>query len=123
MPSREAILAAVAGKGVERGLEYELTGEYCILRYTKPADEREDNLHKQSIRSLIGRIAPDWKIHIASMEDGFSVEVREKPSAIPKPAPNGEGTIPRMVDLTDAEKLKKMSDQLQEIANELASLV
>ena len=66
MPTMEQILLAVAGKGVERGLEPEREGEVCILRYAKPTDEREDNLHKQSIRSLVMRIAPDWKIHITS---------------------------------------------------------
>ena len=123
MPTMEQILLAVAGKGVERGLEPEREGEVCILRYAKPTDEREDNLHKQSIRSLVGRIAPDWIIHITSREDGFGIEVRPKPNVMPKPPAEGAGVIPRIPDTTDSEKLRAFAEQLQGIARELEALV
>ena len=122
MPTMEQILLAVAGKGVERGLEPEREGEVCILRYAKPTDEREDNLHKQSIRSLVMRIAPDWKIHIPSREDGFGIEVRPKPNVMPKPAAEGAGVIPRIPDTSDTEKISQIVDQLQGIAKELQAL-
>ena len=81
MPTKEALLTAIAGKGVERGLTPERTEDFVVLRYESETTERQDNLHKQSIRSLVQRIAPDWKIHIASMgETGFSVEVRPAPN-------------------------------------------
>ena len=122
MPTREAILMAVAGKGVERGLDSLIEGEVCVLRYGKPTDEREDNLHKQSIRSLVARIAPDWRIRINSMDEGFSVEVTPKPSTAAKPPAEGAGPIPRVEDTSDAEKIREMSDQLQKIARELQAL-
>lgn len=132
MPTREALLTAVAGKGVERGLTPENMGDYVVLRYPAPQDERQDNLHKQSIRSLIGRIAPDWKIHISSIEgEGFSVEVRPKPGLVPvppapavevheavEPGPTVEG---REIDLTNAERLEKLAKELGEIAKRIAS--
>lgn len=132
MPTKEALLTAVAGKGVERGLTPENLGDYVVLRYPGPQDERQDNLHKQSIRSLIGRIAPDWKIHISSIEgEGFSVEVRPKPGlvAVPvaqpveehaavEPGPTVEG---REIDLTDVDRLEALAREISEIARRMAS--
>lgn len=83
MATREQLLMAVAGKAIERGLtpEQDETGEILSLHYPEGTTDREDILHKQAVRSLIGRIAPDWKIHILSIENGLSVEVRPKPGS------------------------------------------
>ena len=133
MPTKEALLTAVAGKGVERGLTPENMGDYVVLRYPAPQDERQDNLHKQSIRSLIGRIAPDWKIHISSIEggQGFGVEVRPKPGLAPVPtAPAVESFPPtepgpvvegREIDLTDVDRLEALAREISEIARRMAS--
>lgn len=116
MPTQEEILLAVAGKGVERRLTPERDGDMVVLRYTRPTDERTDNLHKQSIRSLVQRIAPDWKIHILSMgESGFSVEVRPAPKTKTEP-PLTEAP---MIDLSDQEKLKQLSDELAELVERM----
>ena len=127
---RDLILQAVAGKGVERGLVPELQGDGTLfLRYPEPQDERQDNLHKQSVRSLVGRIAPDWKIHIdgRGLEGGFLVEVRPKPSKEPveaiasvSPGPVIEG---REVDLDDPTQLKELVLQLQGTVAKLVAKV
>jgi hypothetical protein len=125
VPTRDGLLTAVAGKGVERGLTPEMLGDYVALHYEGPVTEREDNLHKQSIRSLVGRIAPDWKIHIASMgESGFTVEVRPKPDRVEKipaaaPGPVTEGQV---IDLDNPQRIKQIADQLGHLAQELAEL-
>lgn len=79
MPERQAILTAIAGKGIERGLDPSVHEDFVMLRYPEDGiSEREDNLHKQSIRSLVSRLSPDYMTHISSLEGGFSVEVRRK---------------------------------------------
>lgn len=78
MPERQAILTAIAGKAIERGLDPSIHEDFVTLRYPDGITEREDNLHKQSIRSLVSRLSPDHQTHISSMEGGFSVEVRRK---------------------------------------------
>jgi hypothetical protein len=121
MPTQEEkLLIAVAGKGVERGLDPEQDGNILILRYPGGATDREDNLHKQSIRSLVQRMAPDWKIHIASVKEdeatvGMSVEVR------PKPGNRTEGPQPEKAEYpADAgERLARMAEELEELAREL----
>ena len=119
----ERLLIAVAGKGVERGLDPEQDGNILILRYPDGTSDREDNLHKQSIRSLVQRMAPDWKIHINSVREedmlvGMSVEVRPKPGKTEAPAPEPTDTEhpadPR-------ERLSRMAKELEELAREWAS--
>jgi len=136
VPTRQGLLTAVAGKGVERGLEPEWQEDGTILlRYDQPQDERQDNLHKQSIRSLVQRIGPDWKIHIFSHDNGFGVEVRPKPGAqtidMPTVAPveshesvePGPVTEDREIDLDDKEQLKKIALELQGILTRLGVVV
>lgn len=116
VPTKAGLLTAIAGKGVERGLAPEQSEDFVILRYEGPTSEREDNLHKQSIRSLVQRIAPDWLVHIASMgESGFSVEVRPKPGQADKPEPQ---EVVQEVDLT----LDSISAELEELARKLKTL-
>lgn len=114
MPTRDELLIAVAGKGVERGLTPEMMDGYVLLHYDENTTEREDNLHKQSIRSLIKRVAPDWKIHIASVDAGFSVEVRPKPGKSVEPNPPVEQ--PESV-----EKIDKLTDTLEALLKSLQS--
>jgi hypothetical protein len=116
VPTQEALLTAVAGKGIERGLEPTIQDGLVILNYPGPLTEREDNLHKQSIRSLIQRIAPDWKIHILSMgESGFSVEVRQGPGHNPVDQP-------KVVDLNDKEAIAQLASELEEMARKVRAL-
>jgi hypothetical protein len=126
---RDLILQAVAGKGVERGLVPEVQEDgTLLLRFPESQDERQDNLHKQSIRSLVGRIAPDWKIHIdgQGLDTGFVVEVRPKPGKKPveyiAPVPPGPVMEEQEIDLTNEEKVKELAKQLGNIASELAKL-
>jgi hypothetical protein len=112
VPARKALLTAVAGKGVERGLDPEWMEDGTVfLRYTTPQDERQDNLHKQSIRSLVQRIAPDWKIHIQSGEGGFSVEVR--PAVL----------VDKEIDLDNAKQMEELAEQLEQLSITLRELV
>jgi hypothetical protein len=137
--SKELLLKAVEGKAASRLLLSERTpNDEVIIRYAEAQDERQDNLHKQSIRSEVKRLGgEDWKIHILSLgEAGFSVEVRPAPSrAVPEPMQlpqtpvehhaqvepgpvvNGE-----VIDLDDKEQLKEIAIQLQGLAGELAKL-
>jgi hypothetical protein len=125
MPDRrDLILQAVAGKGAERGLVPERQEDgTMLLRYPDPQDERQDNLHKQSIRALVGRMAPDWRIHITSNgEDGFLVEVRPKPGSIQMPAaPESHGPVEpgptmtdREIDLTDLDRIERLAQEMIE---------
>jgi hypothetical protein len=118
----ERLLIAIAGKGVERGLDPEQDGNILILRYPDGVTEREDNLHKQSIRSLLQRMAPDWKIHINSVKEedmlvGMSVEVRPKPGKAEAPAPE---VVTEHTEDT-GERLSRMARELEELAKEWAS--
>jgi hypothetical protein len=118
----EKLLIAIAGKGVERGLDPEQDGNILILRYLDGVTEREDNLHKQSIRSLLQRMAPDWKIHINSVKEedmlvGMSVEVRPKPGKTETPAPE---VVTEHTEDT-GERLARMAKELEELAKEWAS--
>jgi hypothetical protein len=119
----EKLLIAIAGKGVERGLDPEQDGNILILRYPDGVTEREDNLHKQSIRSLLQRMAPDWKIHINSVKEedmlvGMSVEVRPKPGKAEVPVPQ---TPAAEYPADPAERLARMARELEELAKEWAS--
>ena len=108
--TKDQILKAVEGKAAERGLLSERQGDLVFITYPEIQDDREDNLHKQSIRALIKRIAPDWMIHLNSTDHGFTVEVRPRPTTSPDgpvtdKAPSGEDRIAR---------LEKMLEQLLE---------
>lgn len=121
MPDRNKLLLAVAGKGVERGIDPDIQEDIVILRYTEPTDERVDNLHKQAIRSLIERIAPDWKIHISSLgESGFAVEVR------PRPGTKAYTTDDAMVDngtaIPGTDEVNGEEDKLGLITKQLEAL-
>lgn len=129
MPTRAAILTAVAGKAVERGLDPSIEGDFAILRYPREMTEREDNLHKQSIRSLVKRIAPDWKIHILTMDqDGFSVEVRPAPKAqeavpeIHEAVEPGPAVAGKEIDLNDVERMKQLITEMMGIAEKLGAV-
>jgi hypothetical protein len=123
---RDLILQAVAGKGVERGLIPERQEDgTMLLRYPEPQSDVQDNLHKQSIRSLVKRIAPDWRIHISTNgEDGFNVEVRPKPGSVSTPPPQvvephgpvepGPTIEGKEVDLTDVQKIERLAQELVE---------
>lgn len=117
VPTKMGLLTAVAGKGVERGLTPELGEDFVVLKYEGPTSEREDNLHKQSVRSLVQRIAPDWLVHIASMgESGFSVEVR------PKPGSKADAIAPQETKEIDLTSLESISAELEDIAKRLKTL-
>lgn len=113
--TKEMILKAVEGKAAERRLASERKGDLVVISYTEAQTEREDDLHKQSIRSLVKRLAPDWKIHLntigeLSNAEGFTVEVRPSP-AIEGPvmgrSPKGD---------TDLGRIKKvLRDALEEL--------
>ena len=123
---RDLILQAVAGKGVERGIvpEFQPDGT-LLLRYPEPQDERRDNLHKQSIRSLVGRIAPDWKIHIdgQGFDVGFMVEVRPKPGFPIAQVPPGPVMEGQEIDLEDPDQLKELVTQLQGTVAKIAAKI
>lgn len=116
--TKETILKAVEGKAAERGLQSERRGDLVVVSYDEPQTERQDDLHKQSIRSLVKRLAPDWKIHLNTVGElanarGFTVEVRLSPIADVGPV---QGRSPKESSLEKAERLAR------ELADELASL-
>ena len=112
--TREQILKAVEGKAAERGLESRREGDLIFITYAVPQDAREDNLHKQSIRALVKRIAPDWLIHLDSIGDlaGFTAEVRPKPST----KDTFQGRAPQPSNMDRLERLAR------DLADELAKL-
>lgn len=124
MPNRNEIYRMVIAQAVLRELDAEEVNGLVAIRYPSPQDERQDNLHKQSIRALVKKKAPDWKIHIASMgESGFTVEVRPAPGAnqVPSAEP-GPVTAGQEIDLDDASRIRELAQQLGGIAKELEAL-
>jgi len=69
---RERIHTVIAGKAIERGLEVEDLGESVIIHTDSP---EKDSLHRQIIRSLVKRVAPDATVRTMSTDDGFMVRV------------------------------------------------
>lgn len=117
--TREMILKAVEGKAAERGQASERKGDLVVITYPEPQTAREDDLHKQSIRALVKRMAPDWKIHlntIGSIEkpEGFTVEVRPAPSTDDGPV---QGRSPK-----DTDRIDRIEQMLRQLSEELATL-
>lgn len=83
MTDKKQLLMRVAGKLMERGVRSEIDYDRSIVTawYDEPTSEKEDNLHKQSVRGVVDRYGEgSFKIHISSMgESGFTSEIREAP--------------------------------------------
>lgn len=121
MATKQSLLLAIAGKGAERGTRPEIDEERGLvtLWYEVPTTEREDNLHKQSVRALVQRMGgEDWKVHINSMgESGFTTEVR--------PAPGVRVAEPVSLDITDegVTSIEGLADELERLAKKLRQTV
>lgn len=129
MPSRGEIYKKVIGQALVRGLDAEEVSGIVAIRYPTPQDPRLDNLHKQSMRSLVKKVAPDWKIHIASLgEGGFTVEVRPAPGLELPPAQPVEAheavepgpvVAGKEIDLGNQVQVAKIAAELRELADRL----
>lgn len=120
MTTLRSLLLAIAGKGAERGMEPEIREDIntVVFRYGRPTDEREDNLHKQSIRSTVTRVGGDeWKIHITSLgETGFSAEVRPAPGVKVGDEQETEATEPTDKVAGFIQSLEQIIDHLRKMA-------
>lgn len=111
------LLWAVAGKLAERGVRPEIDHERNLVTgwYDAPTDDKEDNLHKQSIRSLVKREGgDDVKVHINSMgESGFTTEIRPAAGVRVESTPS--------INLTNGgiAGLDGLADELEAIARRL----
>lgn len=116
--TKEMILKAVEGKAAERYLETERRGDLVFITYPEVQDVRQDNLHKQSIRALVRRMAPDWMVHLDSLSGltGFTVEVRLKPS-MDGPIHGKSPSDKR----PSADELERMAKELTEMLTQLRS--
>lgn len=112
----EELIVALKGKGIERGLPMPLhDGDMLIYPWDGDMDDpdyaRRIDLHEQSFRSLVKRIAPDWRVRIVRSEPGWTVEVYPKPNSAAARALKSNDD--RVIDLTK---------QVEELAAEVARL-
>lgn len=94
----------------------EVVGDEGVIqiRYPEPQSEGKDSLHKQASRSVVRRIAPDWKIEVTSLgvEVGYDVKLWPPAKAIEATqlAPGEAQVLARLARLE--EKIDSLLDQL-----------
>lgn len=101
--TRQKLATALLGKAIERGLlaEDDTASGLLRIRYPEPQSAGADSLHKQSIRNLGKRLAPEWKVEVASLglDVGFDVSLWSPPRT---PEPKTEASSDRVLAAIEA---------------------
>lgn len=87
--TRQKLVTALLGKAIERGLlaDEDPASGMLRVRYPESQSAGADSLHKQAVRNLGKRLAPDWKTEVASLglDTGFDVRLWPPSKAATEP--------------------------------------